>query len=170
MTTSAMTEHSTIQPKLTADQALQRLISLLRVSKSINDFTPEFIGKGMGVDIKVVDADTYGFGEKLDADWGWGIQRQNVLSFGPRVDFGFSSQPGTDPVATAICKIDSAKFGSELESIGFTRTPAYAERGRIAHFNFDRDSLHVEVYPQAEFPRNGGDGENRACVKTVLIR
>ncbi|BDU21717.1 hypothetical protein [Dyella sp. GSA-30] len=170
MTTSASTEHSAVQPRLTADQALQRLIDLLRDSKSINDFTPEFIGKGMGVDIKVVDADTYGFGEKLDADWGWGIQRQNVASLGPRVDFGFSAKPGTEPAATAICGIDAARFGSELESIGFTRTPAYAARGRIAHFNFDRDSLHVEVLPQAEFPQNRSDGENRACVKTVLIR
>ncbi|BDU20080.1 hypothetical protein [Dyella sp. GSA-30] len=158
------------QSTITAKEALQRLLGLLRESKSIKDFTPDFIGKGMGVNVTVVDQDTYGYGAKLSKDWGWGISRQNSHVTGPRIDFGFSSDPGSNPAATEICDIDYIKFTSELEAIGFSRKENRGEHGRVVSENFDRPHLHVQVLAQAEHPQTQDGATNRSCVKTVIIQ
>jgi hypothetical protein len=158
------------QSAITAKEALQRLLGLLRESKSIKDFTPDFIGKGMGVDITVVDQDTYGYGAKLSKNWGWGISRQNSRVTGPRIDFGFSSDPGKNPEATEICEIDYIKFTSELEAIGFSRKENRGEHGMIVSEDFDRPDLHVQVLAQAEHPQTQDGVANRSCVKTVIIQ
>jgi hypothetical protein len=158
------------QSIITAKEALQRLLGLLRESKSIKDFTPDFIGKGMGVNVTVVDQDTYGYGAKLSKDWGWGISRQNSRVTGPRIDFGFSSDPGSNPEATEICDIDYIKFTSELEAIGFSRKENRGEHGAIVSENFDRPNLHVQVLAQAEHSQTQDGVANRSCVKTVIIQ
>lgn len=158
------------QSAITAKEALQRLLGLLRESQSIKDFTPDFIGKGMGVDVTVVDQDTYGYGAKLSKDWGWGISRQNSRVTGPRIDFGFSADPGSNPEATEICEIDYIKFTSELEAIGFSRKENRGEHGMVVSEHFDRPNLHVQVLAQAEHPQTQDGVTNRACVKTVIIQ
>jgi len=169
--TSAMTPGTEpMQSSITAQQALQRLLDMLRQSKSIEDFTPEFIGHGMGVKVTVVDNETYGYGAKLSKDWGWGISRQNSRVTGPRIDFGFSSTPASGVPATEVCQFDYAKFTAELEAIGFARKPSYGKQGLIVQENFDRPDLHIEVVSQAEHPHTQDGVENRACVKSVIIR
>lgn len=158
------------QSAITAKEALQRLLGLLRESKSIQDFTPDFIGKGMGVKVTVVDQDTYGYGAKLSRDWGWGITRQHSRVTGPRIDFGFSSDPGSNPQATEICEIDYTRFTSELEAIGFARKANHGQHGIVLSEDFDRPNLHVQVLAQAEHPQTQDGVVNRSCVKTVIIQ
>ncbi|HEY9133693.1 MAG TPA: hypothetical protein VIM98_18220 [Dyella sp.] len=158
------------QSSITAQQALQRLLDMLRQSKSIEDFTPEFIGHGMGVKVTAVDGETYGYGARLSKTWGWGISRENSSVTGPRIDFGFSSLPGSDAPATEVCQLDYDTFTAELEAMGFARKPSYGKQGLILQENFDRPHLHIEVLSQAEHSHTQDGVENRACVKSVIIR
>lgn len=167
---SAPVKSEPAQSAITAKEALQRLLGLLGKSNSINDFTPGFIGNGMGVKVTIVDQDTYGYGARLSKDWGWGISRQNSRATGPRIDFGFSSHPGTDPEATEICEIDYIEFTSALEAAGFARKENRGEHGILVSEYFDRPHLHVQVLAQAEHRQTQDGIRNRSCVKTVVIQ
>ncbi|WP_266158892.1 hypothetical protein [Dyella silvatica] len=170
MTTPTTTHNDQppLSPRLTAKQALQRLLELIRGSQSISDFTPEYMHKGMDVDIKVINKNEYGYGERLSPSWAWSIQHLQVGSIGPRVDFVFGSMPGTQPSPAEICEFDFADFTAELEAMGFSRQSSHGEHNRWTFDYFDRPGMRVEVHPMA-MPADSNDA-GQACVKMVLVR
>lgn len=170
-------------PKLTAEQVLTSLLTLVRDSRSIKDFTPEKLHEvtGMTIEHAKDGSERYGFGEQLTPDWNYGFGVDKSLLQGPRFELSFNENPpGSSHPMTDICRIDFEKFASELESMGFTREPYYdaappappgQERlphGSLLYWAFYRPELGIQVYPR------GGANEphekiNHACVQMVLI-
>lgn len=170
-----------IQPKLTAEQALLRLLELIRTSKTIADFTPERLSDVMGVPV-TPRSDGYGFGEKVTPQWGHGFD----VTPQRRFDYGFSPNPipapGTpDPPMTDLCQVDFDRFTAELEAMGFSRSHNYDSppsppigepalpHGRLMYDGFDRPGLGIEVYPEGEHARTPHKEGGRLCVKMVII-
>lgn len=171
-----------IQPRLAAEQVLTKLLGLIRNSKSIKDFTPEYLSKMMGVEFVTYSPGDHQYGEQVTPDWWYTMQMdesvttQNISRF----EFRFSSELGTSPDMTDICQIDFENFASELESMGFTREPYYdsappappgEERlphGRLLYWSFYRPELGIQVYPRGE-ANEPHEKISHNCVQMVLI-
>jgi hypothetical protein len=162
MTTSAATD------SLSASQALQRTLELIRGSKSVADITPESMQGAFGVPVKKVDSEEFGYGQRLPGNWAFSIMRQEVDGEG-RVDLNFDPLPGTQAALKDICEPDFARFTAELESMGFARHSAHGEHNRWTYDAFERPGMRVEVYPEVEHADNG-EPSGPTCVKMVLVR
>lgn len=161
-----------VKPQITAEQALTRLLELIRSSKSIQDFTPEHVSQAMGVKIEHAHdgSGNYGFGEDVTSEWNHGFGVNMKVMPGPRFDFSFNPiVPGTYPDMTDVCQVDFDQFSSELKAMGFSSEPYYAEHGRLASHLFTRPGMKIEVYPDGEWVWSEEKGNGRTCVKMVLI-
>ncbi|WP_052338333.1 hypothetical protein [Luteimonas huabeiensis] len=158
------------QPTLTAEQALARLLELIRTTESVREFTPERLESGFGLPVWHGQGGRYGVGEQVTADWRYtaefytspldGIQFH--LTFYPVV-------PGSFPDMTGICGLDFERFSAALEGMGFSNQPGYGEHGRLMSHIFDRPGMRVEVFPEGEWIWTEERGGGRACVKMVVI-
>jgi hypothetical protein len=176
MTTPSM------EPMLSAEQALRRLLTLIGSSQSIADFTPERLAHVMGVPIQH-SGEEYGFGERLTAHWSYGIE-VGIVDGRPRFDFSFNPRPGTSPAMTDICQLDFDRFTAELEAMGFQHEPYYDSppqtppgqipllHGRLMCERFYRPGalagMRIEVYPRGE-ANEPLEKITHDCVKMILI-
>jgi hypothetical protein len=165
-----------LRPRLTAEQALGRLLELIRSSQHLDEFTPDRLREVMGTEISYAEdgANRYGFGEQIAAHWSYGFGVDKSASTGPHFQFDFNPvPPGTSPDMTDICQLDFEKFSTELESMGFTRAPSYGEHGRLMHYTFKRVKNEiVEMTVHASTRREGtnSDGKSqRICMKGASI-
>jgi hypothetical protein len=159
-----------VQPKLTAEQVLTRLLELIRTTKSIEDFTPEHLSNVIGVEFKNISPGYYGFGEQITAAWFYGMELNEGSSTGrSRFYFSFNSNPATSPDMTSICQVDFDQFTTALEKMGFKRQRSFGEHGRFMSDLFDRHGMHIEVSPRGE-AMEPIDRISHFCVKTILIQ
>lgn len=160
------TPRTTASAHVTAEQAMHGLLELIRATPSVAELTPETMGERLGLPIKRLSTDHFGYAQPLSGGWAFSVERQQVGSLGPRVDLIFSPIGEGRPAATPICTPDFGHFTKELERMGFKRQRAYGEHGRWIYDAFDRPGQHVEVYPLV------ADGADAAavCVQVVLVR
>ena len=169
-------------PKLRAEQLLARLLNLIRNSKSIREFTPEYLSRTMGVAFVTYEPGYHAFGEELTSEWGYGMEMRDDVTTAriKQFDFSFNSGPGMPPSMASLCGLDFDQFTAELEAMGFTRSSSYdsppqpppgqpaLSHGSWLYDYFDRPGMRVKVIPQwilVPTLKKGG----RHCVKTVLI-
>jgi hypothetical protein len=180
------TDNSSIQPKITAEQALQRVLELIRTSKTIADFTSERVQQVMGVPLKSWEGG-FGFDEPVTPAWHHGFSMEKIFDSStgtrrPRFEFAFSpNPPDSEPSMRDICPVDVDHFEAALQAMGFTGQSVYdsppqplpgQERllhGRRMYDSFDRPGLRVQVYPQWEHALTPETGMGRMCVKQVYI-
>ncbi|GGA16695.1 hypothetical protein [Dyella nitratireducens] len=173
MSHSADSDHSgittaPIRPVLNAEQVLARLLVLIRTSRSVNEFTGEYLSEKMGVPFATYRPGQHVFGEPVTADWSYAIEMDENLKPSPRLSFDFRSDPGTSPPMSDICQIDFDRFKAELEGMGFNSEPYYGEHGRFINVSFTRPNLYIEVYPEGEAD-DPVEKISHRCVKMVLI-
>ncbi|MEV8522286.1 hypothetical protein ABZR86_20985 [Dyella marensis] len=161
-------KHAMTTSDISASQALQRTLELIRGSRSVADITPETMQGAFGVQVKKVDPQQFGYGQRLPGNWAFSIMRQEVEGAG-RMDLNFDPLPGTKAALTDICDPDFAHFTAELESMGFARHSSHGEHNRWIYDAFERPGMRVEVYPEVARADNG-DATGPACVKMVLVR
>ena len=173
-------------PKLTAEQALMRLLELIRGSDTVSDFTAERFEEVMQVQVTRV-GHSNGFGAQVASQWGL------VSDFGTagqrtRLDLSFWPMPPpapgkVAPPMTAICGIDFNRFTTELEAMGFIRGSSYdslppwpgpgprphEERGAWMYDYFNRPGMGIEVYPEGERAWTQEEGSGRTCVRNVRV-
>jgi hypothetical protein len=182
---------SSIQPRLSTERALRRILELIRVSQTTAEFTRDRLHQVMDVPI-MTRGDGYGFGEKLTSKWAHGF---DVSSANGRLRFGYQIGPSppvppSDPSPTLeeICQLGFEEFAAELEAMGFSRKHHYddiasADGARLAaeaasrgqHFdpgpplvyfdNFYRPGMNIDVYPEGQ----SRDKPNHYCVKMLFI-
>ena len=166
MTTPAATHSSS---GLSATQALQGMLALIRDSKSVADVTPESMQRALGVQIKIVNPNQFGYGQRLSGNWAFSVQRLQAGTADPRVDLNFDPLPGTQASPADICEPDFAHFAASLESMGFSRHASHGEHNRWTFDLFERPGMRVEVYPIVAQTSNG-EPVGPTCVKMVLVR
>lgn len=181
-TIPSLTPELSVAPELRAEQLLRRLLDLIRNSKSIREFTPEYLSRTMGVDFVTYEPGYHAFGEELTSKWGYGMEMRNDITTAriKQFDFSFNSGPGMPPSMSSLCEFDFDQFTAELEAMGFTRSSSYDSppqpppgqpalpHGSWLYDYFDRPGMRVKVIPQwilVPTLKKGG----RHCVKTVLI-
>jgi hypothetical protein len=190
-TTSMSAGTPSIQQKLTAEEALWRILELIRTSQSVADFTPALLERVMNVPVASRGKD-YGYGEKLTLQWGHGFDVTSVNGR-PRFDYQLTPSPPTppgerSPPLKGLCQVDFDHLTAELEAMGFSRTHHYddiaaMDGARIAaeaaargqhfdpgppplHFdNFYRPKMGIDVYTEGESHENA----RHDCVKMLFI-
>lgn len=159
------------QPSLTATQALQRMLELIRSSSRVTDITPETVHRIFGVQAKVIDQDRFGYGQRLPGNWAFSLERLTGDGIGgTRLDLIFDPIPGAQasPLPTT-CEPNFAQFTEALVSMGFSRQSRYGEHGRWIFDAFERPGMYVEVSPLSAFA-DSGEPLGSTCVKMVLVR
>lgn len=171
METHAMTTPATSDPtraQLSAQQAMERFLGLIRATRTLQDITPESMHEAMGVDIRSVSPDHYGYGQALPGNWAFSVER-HAGGAGPQVNLSFSPIPGKNASPEAACEPDFAHFADALLGMGFTRRASHGEHNRWLFDYFERPGMRVEVYPRT--PRSDrGAPTGPICVDKVLIR
>ncbi len=148
----------------TAEQAMHGMLELIRTTPSVAGLTPEAMGERLGLPIRRLSKDHFGYAQPLRGGWTFSVERQQVGAVGPRVDLIFSPVGEDRPSPMPICTPDFGHFTRELERMGFKRQSAHGEHGRWTYDAFDRPGQHVEVYPVVA---EGADAA-AACVRMVL--
>jgi hypothetical protein len=175
-TTSDMDDQNAIplQPKLTPEQGLTRLLGLIRTSRVLSDFTPERVGQAMGLEMELSSSgpEEYGFFEPVTPEWSQGLDFSKKHQ---RLRFGFDPRkPGASPDLTDVCQVDFDKFSTELEAMGFVKSPSYGEHGRLMHFTFERVKdgaleMRLDITPEGEHAWNEQTGSGRVCIRNIYI-
>lgn len=130
---------------------LERLLVLIKQSKSIKDFTPEHIGEVFGVRLRTYGPSDYGYSEDLNNDWTWNIDRVDPSDGDPIMwDFTFRSDPGKNPDMTHICSLDYDDFIGALKAMGLRGESHYVEHGRMQYGGYSTGTLTLWVYPEGE--------------------
>ncbi|WP_024891801.1 hypothetical protein [Luteimonas huabeiensis] len=157
------------QPTLTAEQALTRLLELIRTTESVREFTPERLESGFGLPIWHGQGGQYGVGEQVTTDWCYSVEFYTVSNNGVRLRLMFYPvATGSFPDMTAICGLDFGSFSAALEDMGFSNEPSYGEHGRLMSHVFDRPGMRVEVFPRGEANETLEKIKHR-CVNMVII-
>ncbi|WP_152540987.1 hypothetical protein [Luteimonas huabeiensis] len=159
-----------VQPMLTAEQALTRLLELIRTTETVREFTPERLREAFGLEVWKDGPERYGFGERLTLDWSHGGLVYKDLS--GRSGFRYSLTPrGGDPSLSMVdvCRMDFPTFSAGLEALGFSSSPSYGEHDRLMSHIFDRPGMRVEVVPEGERVWTEERGGGRTCVKMVIV-
>lgn len=158
-------------PKLTAEQALTRLLELLRTSRTVKDFAPETLVEAFGVEF-AREGNRHVFSEQVNQEWAHSLEITQASDGSTsevhyRID---QVDPSKHSRMTGICRPDFARFAAELETMEFVSTPhdAKYEPGVVLGYDFLRPDMLVSVGTHAE----SGDPNGRAgheCISTVTI-
>ncbi len=168
-----------VTPKITVEQALTRLLDLIRTSKTVEEFTPERVEQVMQVPIEWArdGSDRFGYGELVTAQWnlGFGADRTGGANFELSLN---PIPPGASPEMTGLCQMDFDRFTEKLEELGFSRSHNYDflpppipgeehlhRHARLLSDSFQGPGMFVDVFPQGENRENAG----HFCVQMVLI-
>ena len=157
MTSSAPSQ--AFSPRLDAEQSLQRLLDLIRDSRTIRDITAERLQQTFGVAFGS-DAGRLGFGERLTGDWWSSFEFDPANTDGPRFEFSFRPDPpGTYPPLSDICKVDFDRFAAELQTMGFKRETYRGEHNRVIPA---RRAAGHRPYPRRS---RRSAGKNHPCLR-----
>ncbi|WP_158884130.1 hypothetical protein [Rhodanobacter sp. L36] len=154
---------------LTAKQALDRFVELIRTTNVVQDVTPDRLQQTIGVPINIETPEHYGYGQALSGEWAFSVERQIPSSGHPEVSLSFDPLPGKDASSKDICDPDFAHVTGALEHMGFARHSMRGEHDRWLFDYFERVGMRVEVYPFVSHSDTGEPiGPN--CVRRVLLR
>lgn len=163
-----MTAEPISPPTHTAEALLERLLTLVRDSRGIEDFTAARVRRAFEVEF-VADEGRLGFGERLDRDWWSSIELDPDGPYGPSFELAFRpDRSGTYPSASAICGFDYARLAAELAAMGFEHETCYGEHGRVVHESFERAGLSLTVHTRGEADEPPAK-ITHACVLRVIV-
>ncbi|MGV7195298.1 hypothetical protein [Xanthomonas axonopodis] len=173
--TSAMNSSgpTTVPPnKATAEGLLGQLLSLIKDSQTISDFTPQRLNSTMGQAVQFVKGDErrYRAFGLLTKDWSYGFGVDETKLDGRWFEFRFDRNvAGSSPAMTEICRLDFDRFTQQLEQMGFARERNIVEDGRWMSDFFTRLGMRVEVFPRGEAAAPQALVAHK-CVEWVYIR
>lgn len=187
-TSGAGQDAAPLNPKLTAKQALARLLELIRSSRYLSDFTPERMSQVMGVEFVTYRPGYHAFGEQVTLDWWYSLEKDESDQYGPHFTLRFTPEDAenVDQFSVAdICQLDFDKFSNELVTMGFTREPHYDSappppfgekqlpHGQLMYYSFNRIRDSVSEMTIQVYLRGGADDPQgnviRDCVEMIRI-
>ncbi|MEA9659275.1 hypothetical protein [Xanthomonas campestris] len=156
----------------TAQEALERVLELIRTSASIESFTPDHVSRAMGQSVQHRDDGSGRFGASgvLTRNWNYGFGVNKTEVKGARFEFLFlPNPPEASPSMSDICQIDFEAFAAHLEKMGFPRQRNLVEDGRWMSDIFQRPGMRVELFPRGEADKPLARTTHQ-CVEWVQIR
>lgn len=156
---------------LSATQALDRMLALIRSIHAVTDVTPDLLQRTMGKDVHSSEQGRFGFGQLLPGNWAFSVERYLLQPDDvARLELGFDPIPDKDAAPLMGCEPDYTTFTAALEGMGFVRHPAYGAHGLWKYDAFDKPGIRVEVYPMYAQAKDDAEARGTRCVKRVLVR
>jgi len=167
--TIASSNAKAYSPRLDAEQALSRLVELIRGTRAIGEISAENLHAAFGVPFNE-NGGRFGFAEQLSADWWSSLEWDPTRSLGPQFSLTFVPvDPDRHAPATAICGLDFQRFATELQHAGFERETYRTEHSRVIHDRFQRDGLSVTVYIRGESDASP-EKIAHACIEMIHVQ
>lgn len=140
---------------LSATQALERMLDLIRASPRAADMTPDVVQRIVGVPLVQTRPHQFNYGQRLPGDWAFGVEIGQDETGRPRVDLFIDPIPETPASPTPGCVPDYERVAGELASMGFARHSWYSSHRQWRYDYFHRDGMTVYVYPRTERSSDG---------------
>ena len=170
---TSMTENKPT-PQFTQRQLLTKLLEMMEIAHSEDDFTPERVSQFFGVKL-----DTQGFkegefslSENLTPDWIYYFYRnrsgmyQGKLNFNLELRFYRESHPGAVELdMSEICEMNIEEFTRKAEALGYTSYPLFHREVRIPGVLLKRDNLKLRVYEA----RHPSDTTSPRCIERIFF-
>lgn len=159
-------------PVPAAEDALTRFLALIGGIHAIDELSPGYLQRTMGVAVEhaLNDPHRYGASAALTHQWSYSFGVDQTATAGKWFEFSFIPvEAGASPPMTEICKIDFDSFAQRLEAMGFKRQRNIGEHGRWISDFFSRQGMRVEVFSRGE-----GDAPHERvehhCVEWIYVR
>lgn len=156
----------------TAQDALARVLELIRTGTSLDVFTPDYVSRAMGQDVSYRrdGSGRFGAGGVLTTDWNYGFGINKTETKEAWFEFLFlPNPPDASPSMSDICQLDFEAFAGELEQMGFSRQRNLVEDGRWMSEIFERPGMRVEVFPRGEAD-TPAEKTTHQCIEWIHIR
>ncbi|WP_373755555.1 hypothetical protein, partial [Neisseria sp.] len=166
------------KPKLTQKEALTRLLDLMSVAQTTEDFSPQRLEQVFGLPVKYNETDKgYRISEQLPNSGWYMFKAYYVPPKMEQLSFRFSvgvnnTKPGSDPDMRPVCEMTMDDFGVLAKSKGFTILPrrAWGRAPILEGFDMKKGNLQAKISLTAR----GGPGTDwrnpgPACIKTIGI-
>ncbi len=177
---NTMSEYKTTPPK-TQKEILERMLEIMRTSKSIKDFSRERLEQVFGAKMlpRTDDAAGYDFFGPLSDNWRWSFHKYKdpiegqdgfELSFNPITSYHKTDKAQGEPNIAEICKMDFNEFVRKAEEMGFAQEPNIVQDGMQMGVYLNKDDLQVKAIPNYYYPEDESNPtEKKACIKMILV-
>lgn len=143
--------HNASPFKLSGEQALTRLLALIRDGINAEKMTPTVLSEAFGLEVIFDGATDYGVGTQVSRDWYVNVDLKRRHMQNPALRFTFDPiDRNADSPMTDICQIDFDQFSDSLQKMGFASDIYYGEHQRVIHYNFVGPQHRLEVYVRGE--------------------
>ena len=170
---TAMTENKPT-PQFTQRQLLTKLLAMMEIAHSEDDFTPERVSQVFGVKLRTqgLEEGEFLLTENLTSDWRYyfdksrgGISKEHWF-FSIELKFYKESNSGAIELdMSEICDMNIEEFTRKAEALGYTSYPLFQREIQIPGVLLERDNLRLRVYEA----RHPSDTVSPRCIRRIVI-
>ncbi len=164
-----------VKPKLTQKEALTRLLDLMSVAQTTEDFSPQRLEQVFGLPVKYNETDKgYRISEQLPNSGWYMFKAYYVPPREKQLTFSFSvgvnnTKPGSDPDMRPVCEMTMDDFGIRAKNMGFTILPirAWGRAPILEGLSMTKGNLQARI----SLTTKGGEESDwrTACIKLIRI-
>ena len=161
-------------PQFTQRQLLTKLLEMMAIAHSEDDFTPEQVSQVFGVKLRSqgLKEGEFLLTENLTPDWRYYFDRTNTgmykgkWSFNLELKFYRESNSGAVELdMSEICEMNIEEFTRKAEALGYTSYPLFQREVQIPGVLLERDNLKLRVYEA----RHPSDTVSPRCIRRIVI-
>ena len=160
-------------PQFTQRQLLTKLLEMMAIAHSEDDFTPERVSQVFGVKLQLKHKEgEFSLTEMLTPDWRYYFDRDRSGMYQGKWNFNielrFYNERNPDAVEldmSEICDMNIEEFTRKAETLGYASYPLFHREVRIPGVLLKRDNLKLHVYEA----RHPSDTTSPRCIEQIII-
>ena len=161
-------------PQFTQRQLLTKLLEMMAIAHSEDDFTPERVSQVFGIKLRTqgLEEGEFSLTEMLTPDWRYYFDRdrsgmyQGKLNFNLELRFYNESNPDAVELdMSEICEMNIEEFTRKAEALGYTSYPLFHREVRVPGVLLERDNLKLHVYEA----RHPSDTASPRCIEYIFF-
>lgn len=178
-TSSTLNKETTITeniptPQFTQRQLLTKLLEMMAIAHSEDDFTPERVSQVFGVKLRSqgLKEGEFLLTENLTPDWRYYFDRTNTgmykgkWSFTLKLRFYSERKPDAAELdMSEICDMNIEEFTRKAKALGYISYPLFRREVRIPGVLLERDNLRLRVYEA----RHPSDTASPRCIERIFF-
>ena len=170
---TAITENKPT-PQFTQRQLLTKLLEMMAIAHSEDDFTPERVSQVFGVKLRTqgLEEGEFLLTENLTPDWRYYFDRTNTgmykgkWSFNLELRFYNERKPDAAELdMSEICDMNIEEFTRKAKALGYISYPLFRREVRIPGVLLERDNLRLRVYEA----RHPSDTASPRCIERIFF-
>ena len=178
-TSSTLNKETTITeniptPQFTQRQLLTKLLAMMEIAHSQDDFTPERVSQVFGVKLRTqgLKEGEFLLTENLTSDWRYyfdksrgGISKEHWFF---SIELKFYKESNSDAIEldmSEICDMNIEEFTRKAKALGYISYPLFRREVRIPGVLLERDNLRLRVYEA----RHPSDTASPRCIERIFF-